>query len=98
MTMISTLSENTDEDYTPCIRHGDSDLGAHLTRFLGISDNTVLHTALASKGVISYYGDHRWGSRLLRMRAPSLRNSFRDIAMPLVAVDHSVMRKLSPTS
>lgn len=37
--------------------HLDRDvLAAHPTRFLGISDNTVLHCALAAAGLQSYYG------------------------------------------
>jgi muramoyltetrapeptide carboxypeptidase LdcA involved in peptidoglycan recycling len=39
------------------LEHLDRDiLGANPTRFFGISGNTVLHAALASAGVVSYYG------------------------------------------
>lgn len=39
------------------LEHLDRDtLASHPTRFFGISDNTTLHCALASAGVVSYYG------------------------------------------
>lgn len=44
-------------DQVRILDHLDTDvLRAHPTRFLGLSDNTVLHAALAAAGVVSFYG------------------------------------------
>ncbi|MFB6354836.1 MAG: S66 peptidase family protein [Halobacteriales archaeon] len=44
-------------DQLRIVEHLDTDvLAANPTRFLGVSDNTVLHAALADAGVASFYG------------------------------------------
>lgn len=52
--VLATIGGN---DQVRILRHLDRDaLRANPTRFLGTSDNTHIHTALWSVGVVSYYG------------------------------------------
>jgi len=54
--VVATIGGN---DQIRLARHLDEGtLRDHPTRFLGLSDNTVLHAALASVGVVSWYGGH----------------------------------------